>query len=629
MARPSANRRDTDKKAPYRDSLDFRDWIYKPALISLQESRIPKKSWIKIEHQGKEGSCTGFALAAVVNYLLKERDGDGASRVSARMLYEMAKHHDRWPGQDYHGSSARGAMKGWYKNGVCPEEAWPYEIADPGELTPEAMQQALAHPLGAFYRVLPRRADLHAALNEVQVVFVTAATHTGWTEPRDGVIRYESRWKPQGGHAFAVVGYTEVGFLIQNSWGDDWGGVQIGRTYFPGCAIWQYKDFDRNLWDAWVARLGRPYESMEALSFSTGRREEYTTISTPAEKPPPRAVISDHFVHIDDGQFDPMGDYYTSEAQARDLVQRAIQGDAEHLLLYAHGGLNRVKGAAKRVHKWMPVFERNNIHEIHLIWETGLLAEFRDLLFGKQDFASSRAGDSPEWFDSWLESVSGPVGRGLWREMVTDAAIAFSNATAAGRVILETMLEELGKLPTTSRPKLHLAGHSAGSLLLGHLLTDWRNLQASSSERVAFDNLVLFAPACTHQFFASFLKTAMQTQHVGDLYHFHLDDLAENQDNVGGIYRKSLLYLVSRAYQQKGEVVPLMGMAKYLEDLPDAGVVSRLHHYDNVKNPGKTTSTKHGRFDNDEPTMNSLLEIILGEPPSDTKKFTQDDLSGY
>ena len=98
---------------------------------------------------------------------------------------------------------------------------------------------------------------------------------------------------------------------------------------------------------------------------------------------------------------------------------------------------------------------------------------------------------------------------------------------------------------------------------------------------------------------------------------------------MAAIYRKSLLYLVSRAYQKKGEVVPLMGMARYLEDLPDDGVVSRLHHYDNVKNPRKTTSTKHGRFDNDEPTMNSLLEIILGEEPSDTRKFTQDDLSGY
>lgn len=214
--------------------------------------------------------------------------------------------------------------------------------------------------------------------------------------------------------------------------------------------------------------------------------------------------------------------------------------------------------------------------------------------------------------------------------MRTDAAIAFTTPQKAGRVILETMLEEIQQLPETNRPKLHLAGHSAGSLLLGYLLTDWRNLQAASaSERIAFESLSLFAPACSHGFFKGYLKPALESHHVGDLYHFHLDDEAETHDNVAQIYRKSLLYLVSRAYEKKGEVVPLMGMAKYLEGLSTDGVVSRIHDYDNIKNPRKTTSTKHGRFDNDERTMNSLLEIILGEPPSQSKKFTADDLSGY
>lgn len=35
------------------------------------------------------------------------------------------------------------------------------------------------------------------------------------------------------------------------------------------------------------------------------------------------------------------------------------------------------------------------------------------------------------------------------------------------------------------------------------------------------------------------------------------------------------------------------------------------------------------RWDTDERTMNSPLGIILGEPPSQSKKFTADDLSGY
>ena len=34
--------------------------------------------------------------------------------------------------------------------------------------------------------------------------------------------RYEPRKRPEG-HACALVGYTEAGFIIRNSWGRDWG----------------------------------------------------------------------------------------------------------------------------------------------------------------------------------------------------------------------------------------------------------------------------------------------------------------------------------------------------------------------------------------------------------------------
>ena len=49
----------------------------------------------------------------------------------------MARRYDEWPGEDYTGSSARGAMKGWHKHGVCAEAEWRYEadVAAAGGLT--------------------------------------------------------------------------------------------------------------------------------------------------------------------------------------------------------------------------------------------------------------------------------------------------------------------------------------------------------------------------------------------------------------------------------------------------------------------------------------------------------------
>ena len=81
--------------------------------------------------QGPDGACTGFGLAAVINYLLFLGTVDSTAaprRVSAAMLYELARLYDEWPGEDYDGSSCRGALKGWYRHGVCRDELWPYVI---------------------------------------------------------------------------------------------------------------------------------------------------------------------------------------------------------------------------------------------------------------------------------------------------------------------------------------------------------------------------------------------------------------------------------------------------------------------------------------------------------------------
>ncbi|MEL0066597.1 MAG: peptidase C1, partial [Gammaproteobacteria bacterium] len=87
------------------DAPDLRDRYYEPALIPLA-AEIDNREAATVLDQGKEGACTGFGLAAVIN-LLKRRRGEQAE-VSACMLYEMAQKHDEWPGEDYDGSSCRG-----------------------------------------------------------------------------------------------------------------------------------------------------------------------------------------------------------------------------------------------------------------------------------------------------------------------------------------------------------------------------------------------------------------------------------------------------------------------------------------------------------------------------------------
>ena len=76
-------------------------------------ARQPRKVPFVLD-QGEEGACTGFGLAATVNFLLHNRSGAPQLKrpagASARMLYEMAKRYDEWDGTDYEGSSIRGAV---------------------------------------------------------------------------------------------------------------------------------------------------------------------------------------------------------------------------------------------------------------------------------------------------------------------------------------------------------------------------------------------------------------------------------------------------------------------------------------------------------------------------------------
>ena len=593
-----------------RDSLDFRDLLYSPALLPLPKALWPRRSAMRIRDQGQEGSCAGFGLAAVIDYL-NTLEARSAKAVSARMLYEMGKRHDKWPGSDYDGTSARGAMKGWHKNGVCLEKEWPFDPEQPGFLNHKRAEQALQMPLGAYYRILPRRPDVHAALVESGAVFATAQVHSGWDDPKRGRIRWDPDAEPgeMFGHAFAILGYTQEGFLVQNSWGPSWGGLTYRKQRYRGLAIWSYADFDAHVWDLWVARRARPVESLQALA--TGWMREGNAGTQRAEKAPAQFAIRDHYIHLDDGLLDGRGDYPTSEPALVESYRRVLQTEnPEHIVLYAHGGLNTIKASARRVNQWKPVFQANGIYGLHFIWETGFWAELQDILFGREKEVRERAGGFGTWWDRIIEKTTGWAGRALWREMREDAALAFATPHSGGSRAMRLLAKEIAKRPAAQRPKIHLVGHSAGAILLARLLDQWK-----VQPGLPIETMTLFAPACTLDLYHASIFPAVKERRVQRLSNFLLDDRREQSDTVGNIYRKSLLYLVSRAYQDKYAITPLLGMARYLNRVRTTGAKSRIEHFTPLTDPDKCLADTHGAFDNDVNTMNSMLAIVLGKRP--------------
>lgn len=614
-----------------RDTLDFRDKMYVPTLIEVpteRELQRYREHRIPILNQGYEGACTGYGLATVVNYLLTTRKVvSDCTPVSPRMLYELAKRYDEWPGENYGGSSARGAMKGWHKHGVCSEECWPSIASKTTKsqlisgLNDTRTADALRRPLGAYYRVNHKDlVAMHTAIAEVGVLFATSNVHQGWGEPdQSGLIPFTPEML--GAHAFAIVGYDKQGFWIQNSWGEEWG--------YEGFACISYDDWLQNATDVWVARLGAPIELKKstatavAHSASAGQSAGY---SYPDLRP--------HIISLgNNGEFKAGGNYGSSADEITSLFRSELPKAIEtvgykHILLYAHGGLVGETSAVQRLADYRSSMLSAGIYPFTFIWHTDYWTTIKNILNdafqrrrpegvldATKDFMLDRLDDALEPLARVLS------GKAAWDEMKENALAATQNQKGGARAVVGHLKRLLDKLPSQQAPKIHLVGHSAGSIFHAPLVT------ALNEAGIDIESCTLWAPACTVALFKQHYVPAIKKKRIKRFSLFTLSDKAEQDDHCGNIYHKSLLYLVSHAFEDEPRIPlfrsgePILGMEKYVRK--DAELMSLLKSdsADWVISPnGKSlgsadasTSLQHGGFDDDDATVRATLRRILND----------------
>ena len=700
------------------DRLDLRDLPYRPPLRSLPP-RLPDEAHVRtylssyvqqglILNQGAEGACTGFGLACVINYLLWVRHLHSGSkarfeRVSPRMLYEMAKRYDEWPGQDYEGSSCRGALKGWHKHGVCSETHWPYPLARDDKPvftrpTDGWDVDATRRPLGVYYRVdRASIVDLQAAIADIGAVYVSANVHEGWDTLLSGrktapakkhedlpVIPPPKKPKELGGHSFAIVGYNERGFVVQNSWGAGWGAAGFG--------ILPYDDWVEHATDAWVAALGvslllpdakghmRP---LVASQWRIGSGRSLTTMDRSArnpDNPPEDPWPVDHdfnckayqpwstnnaYAHTlvtgNDGRLvvsDLTRAASDAAGYAREIVvDKPLQwfkGNGDNTLklaIYAHGGLNSEEESIKRIRMLAPYFDANAIYPLFLTWKTGPAETICDAV---QDWARKVLGVDAEKAAGLLdvlgeanraiEALGHVMGKGIWTQMRENAQSGGQpghglDLLAQNLAALASALDDAGK-----RLELHLAGHSAGSILIGHLLD--RMLQDRlPGKSPGIRTCTLYAPACSTRFAVEHYLPAAQAGLLSleKLWLYYLSDENEKRDGLPSpdlpAYGKSLLYLVSRALDDRRKM-PLLGMERALdsryannddqwasEELQTIklwlahwratagqtvlGIPVTTASVRNSRNGGQIPAT-HGSFDNNMDVLTETLRRIRG-----------------
>jgi hypothetical protein len=201
------------------------------------------------------------------------------------------------------------------------------------------------------------------------------------------------------------------------------------------------------------------------------------------------------------------------------------------------------------------------------------------------------------------------------------------------QLLVKYARQRLAKLePAAQREwELHVVAHSAGSIFVAHAI------DLLSGLGVSFKTLQFLAPAATVEQFCDLILPAVERRACPHPTSYILSDSGERDDTLGP-YGKSLLYLVSNAFEPERET-PLVGLEKFIHTNPDSDplLVDRdLERFFAAKVDGLPSlviagaappgvkgedtgnvsrSDSHVGFDNDVDTMNSVLFRILGGPP--------------
>ncbi len=604
------------------DRLDLRDRPYIPVLHAPPPPEMAPQLKLPVLNQERTNACTGFALASVVNFLLRKHRDPAAPPMSPFMLYSMARRYDEFPGAaEDSGSSLRGAMKGWYKHGVCRLDLWrrpemPRPAAKPAD---DWWLDAARRPLGAYYRVDTRSVtDMHVALHDVGVLYASVVCHAGWLKGR-GVRKGKAYWTippaevlpDDGGHAFVIVGYTPAGFIIQNSWGLGWG--------TGGLAILTYQDWSDNAMDCWVTQLGVATEQHVEIARSPSLRMARGKVQIASDSTLRDRELSPFVIDMENnGRLSGSGVFRTQRTDVEALVDFHI-GEARKkwslkaaeptdVAIYAHGGLTGEESAAETASRWIPALYESRIFPIFLMWETDLWSTLRnrlaDLVTGLPRPTGGLVDQLRRFWNQRLERLLAPAGSLIWGEMKQNADGISRYRESGGLVLYESGM----KSPwfTKAPVRLHLIGHSAGAIVQCHVVDRLARLGWK------FDSVNFMAAAATVDLFERTLLPRLKDKTVREFRSFFLADAAEEQDStcrpILG-YSRSLLYLVSESFEG-GRRAPILGMEKYFgAEVASLGLP-------NVKAwtaPGAATaSTTHGGFDDDRLTMESIIKLIKG-----------------
>ena len=345
------------------------------------------------------------------------------------------------------------------------------------------------------------------------------------------------------------------------------------------------------------------------------------------------AGLRPHLISLTAGRLSTTGEAKTSVQDVDTIFEQhlpqalaAAGGRPLKLLFYAHGGLVSESRGLQLAQRHVAWWLRNGVYPVYFVWETGIFQILGELLGLAR---RGRAVELPGVFDPAIEAIARAGGGvSIWGGMKANAQRAADAPTATnpvgGGAHYTAMKLQAFCAAHPGQVELYAVGHSAGAIFHAHFLPLARRLGVPGFRSAQF-----LAPAVRVDTFKDQLLTEIAPGGaVESLTVFTMQKDFERQDHCARIYRKSLLYLIHHALEEEDKT-PLLGLEESLRADPALKQLFGLGGTPTpraavVWSPSAGSQAKaHGDFDDDAPTMDSVLRSILDAAPREPYPSTR------
>ena len=214
------------------DLPDQRDHLYAApfeVLRALPPSVDLRSQCPPVYDQGQLGSCTANAIGGVIQFdQMKEKLAD--IFIPSRLFIYYNERVIEGTVDSDSGAQIRDGIKSVASQGVCPEDMWPYNIANFTEKPPaNCYEVALQHRAVSYSRLARNLTLMKGCLASGYPFTFGFTVYESFESPevaQTGVVPMPaSGEKVLGGHAVDAVGYDDSPqrFIVRNSWGTGWG----------------------------------------------------------------------------------------------------------------------------------------------------------------------------------------------------------------------------------------------------------------------------------------------------------------------------------------------------------------------------------------------------------------------